>query len=60
MRGEGEFRPQTLRQRDGNRIGKSAGQQRFEGGARGAGGAGAVVQPRLSGVAFSGSLMALA
>ena len=28
MRGEGKFRPKTLRQRNGNRIGKSAGQQR--------------------------------
>jgi hypothetical protein len=33
MGGEGEFRPQALGQRDGNGIGKTAGQQRFEGGA---------------------------
>ena len=31
MGGEDEFRPQALWQRDRNRIGKSAGQQRFEG-----------------------------
>ena len=38
---ERELRPQALRQRDRNRIGKLAGQQRFEGGARRPAGAGA-------------------
>ena len=33
LRGEDEFRPETLWQRDGNRIGKLAGEQRFERGA---------------------------
>ena len=41
LRGEGEFRPQALRQCDRNRVGKPAGQQRFEGRASRASGAGA-------------------
>ena len=46
---EREFGPQALRQRDRNRIGKRAGQQRLERRPRRAAGAGPVVQPRLSG-----------
>ena len=55
---EGEFRPHAFRQRDGNRIGKLAGHSASKA-ARAAPAAQApVVQPRLSGVPCSGSLMA--
>ena len=54
---EREFGPQALRQRDRNRIGKLAGQQRFEGRARRAAGAGAGRPSAPEGRRVSGSLM---
>ena len=56
---EREFGPQALRQRDRNRIGKLAGQQRFKGRARRAAGAGAGRPSAPEGWRLSGSLIRL-
>ena len=54
---ERKFGPEALRQRDRNRVGERAGQKRFEGRARRAGGAGAGGPPAPQGSIISASDM---